>query len=36
MMKNGVWEVVKQQDIPNDANIIDSMWVMKKKANGEY
>ena len=31
-----MWKLVKQQDIPKDADIIDSMWVMKKKANGEY
>ena len=36
MTKNGMWEVVNQQDIPMDADIIDSTWAMKKKANGEY
>ena len=36
MTRNGVWEVVNQQDVPKDADIINSTWVMKKKANGEY
>ena len=36
MLKNGVWEVVDHHNIPKGANIIDSMWAMNKKANGEY
>ena len=32
MTKNGVWEVVNQQDVPKNADIIDSTWVLKKKA----
>ena len=36
MTKNGVWEVVNQQDVPKNSDIIKSTWAMKKKANGEY
>ena len=36
MTKNGAWEVVNQQDIPKNADIINSTWAMKKKANWEY
>ena len=36
MMKNKVWMVVKKKDIPKNADIIDSTWAMKKKANGQY
>ena len=36
MLKNDVWEVVEKNNIPPGADIIDSTWAMKKKANGEY
>ena len=36
MMKNKVWMVVKKKDVPKNADIIDSTWAMKKKANGQY
>ena len=36
MTKKGLWEVVNQQDIPKNADIIDSTWVMKLKATREY
>ena len=36
MTKNVVREVVNQQDIPQNAAIIDSTWAMKKKATREY
>ena len=36
MIKNSAWEVADHCNIPQGANIIDSMLTMKKKANGEY
>ena len=36
MLKNKVWSVVKKMDVPRNADIIDSTWAMKKKANGQY
>ena len=36
MLKNGVWEVVDRNNIPEGADIIHSMWAMQKKANGDY
>ena len=36
MVKNEVRNVVNEQNIPKGADIIDSMWAMKKKANGDY
>ena len=36
MLKNGVWEVVDQNNIPEGSDIIDSTWAMKKKANGDH
>ena len=36
MLKNGVWEVVDQNNVPQGSNIIDSTWALKKKANGNY
>ena len=36
MMKNKVWMVAKKKDVPKNADIIDSTWAMKKKANGQY
>ena len=36
MLKHKVWMVVKKKDVPENADIIDSMWAMKKKANGQY
>ena len=36
MQKTDVWEVANIDSIPPGAYIIDSTWVMKKKANGEY
>ena len=36
MVKNEVWEVVDKQSTRKGANIIDSTWAMKKKANGDY
>ena len=28
--------MVKKKDVPKNADIIDSTWTMKKKANGQY
>ena len=36
MAKYGVWEAIRQKDIPTAAKIITSTWAMKKKANGTY
>ena len=36
MIKNQVWTVVKKKDVLKNADIIDSTWAMKKKANGQY
>ena len=36
LLKNGVWEVIDQRNVPQGSNIIDSTWAMKKKANGDY
>ena len=36
MIKNKVWTVIKKKDVPKNADIIDSTWAMKKKANGQY
>ena len=36
MLKNKVWMVIKKKDVPKNADIIDSTWAMKKKANGQY
>ena len=36
MVQNEVWDAVDKQNIPKGADIIDSMWAMKKKANGDY
>ena len=36
MMKNKGWMVVKKNDVPKNADIIDSMWAMKKKVSGQY
>ena len=36
MLKNGVWEVVDHNNVPEGCDIIDSTWAMKKKANGNY
>ena len=36
MIKNKVWTVVKKKDVLKIADIIDSTWAMKKKANGQY
>ena len=36
MLKNKVWTVIKKKDMPKNADIIDSTWAMKKKANGQY
>ena len=36
MLKNKVWMVVTKKDVPKNADIIDSTWAMKKKANGQY
>ena len=36
MVKTEVWDVVDKNSIPKGADIIDSMWAMKKKANGDY
>ena len=33
MIKN---KVIKKKDVPKNADIIDSTWAMKKKANGQY
>ena len=31
-----LWDVVNEQNIPKGADIIDSTWVMKKKAYGDH
>jgi len=36
MIKNKVWKPVDRDSVPEDAKIIDSTWVMKKKSNGTY
>ena len=36
MVRNQVWDVVDKNNILKGTNIIDSMWAMKKKANGDY
>ena len=36
MIKNEEWEVVDKHNVPKDVDVIDSMWAMKKKANGDY
>ena len=28
--------MIKKKDVPKNADIIDSTWAMKKKANGQY
>ena len=33
---NDVWEPVPHSEVPDDADIIDSTWAMKKKASGVY
>jgi len=36
MIKNKVWKPVDRSTLPEEAKIIDSTWVMKKKSNGTY
>ena len=36
MIKNKVWTVIKKKDVLKNADIIDSTWAMKKKANGQH
>ena len=36
MVKNEIWDVVDKNCIPKGADIVDSMWAMEKKANGDY
>ena len=36
MVKNKVWKFVRLEDVPEDVDIINSTWAMKKKANGDY
>ena len=36
MLKNGVWEVVDCNNIPEGSDVIDSTWAMKKKVNCDY
>ena len=36
MKTNDVWELVPRNEVPDDADIIDSTWAMKKKASGVY
>ena len=36
MKTNDVWESVPRSADPDDADIIDSTWAMKKKASGVY
>ena len=36
MIKNKVWKPVDRFTLPEDAKIIDSTWVMKKKSNRTY
>ena len=34
MVKNGVWEPVNIEDVPEDATLMDSTWACKKKSDG--
>jgi len=36
MMKHVVFEPVLKSELPEDTNVIDSTWAMKKKASGKY
>ena len=36
MVAHGVWVPVKRSDLTKDDDIIDTVWAMKKKANGDY
>ena len=36
MQDNGVFEAIPIAQVPIDADVIDSTWAMKKKANGVY
>jgi len=36
MIKTKVWKPVDRSTLPEDAKIIGSTWVMKKKSNGTY
>jgi len=36
MLKYKVWKRVRREEVPKDATIIISTWVMKKKSNGAY
>ena len=36
MKDNGVFEAIPIAQVPIDADVIDSTWAMKKKANGVY
>jgi hypothetical protein len=36
MRTNNVWKAVPIKDVGNDATILSSKWVMKRKANGVF
>jgi hypothetical protein len=36
IIENKVWKRIKQKDLPADAKLLSTTWVMKKKANGKY
>ena len=36
MVKNKVWKFVRLEDVPEDVDVINSTWAIKKKANGDY
>ena len=36
MIKKDIWVVINTKDVIRGSTIIDSTWVMKKKANGNY
>jgi hypothetical protein len=36
LVKHGVFKLVKRNEVPSDAKILTSTWVMKKKSNGTF
>ena len=36
LIKIGVWKAVLSSKVPNDAKVISTTWVMKKKSNGTF
>ena len=35
-MKNDIWDIINAKDVPKGGDTINSSWVMKKRANGDY